>query len=57
MLKLLVYAKIEHMDSARIIADMQGIMTYLSMFVMVLLLLNVQYKDIVMNMVNIMSNH
>ena len=57
MLKLLVYAKIEHMDSARIIADMQGIITYLSMFVMVLLLLNVQYKDIVMNMVNIMSNH
>ena len=55
MIKLLVWAKLEHMDSARIIADMAKYHDILNLFEMELHLQNEQYKDIGTNTENIMS--
>ena len=55
MIKLLVWAKLEHMDSARIIADIAKYHDILNLFEMELHLQNEQYKDIWTNTENIMS--
>ena len=46
MLKLLVYAKIQHIDRTSIIADMARYHDIFNMFVMIFDLLNVQFKGI-----------